>query len=284
MGYEPLFRKQLTGTPCGHANCNMAAAAHLADRATLGLIRKTPDQMRTLSGTAANCLDANQLNDGTSQADALRALAKCGLVPTQYDRTDGFDASEFRAAIQSGRGAIVAGDYDRVPVGLRGDREFLNFHGIFANEWRASVVIPPRYEFKGYTGPAYRTWDSLNDGRIDNPSRKVAPKGPIWWPAPVMHAFAEAMATGSGNFLAIVADLGSATVRVSTGKANVRDVAALTGAIIATRFSGAKLEASPLPDIGGAAGSGDTRWFRVWLPELARVGFMHASVITVTGG
>lgn len=276
MVYEPLFRRQLTGTACGHANCNMAAAAHLADRATFGLVQRTADQMRTLSGTAAECTDADPRNDGTSQGDALVALAKLGLAPTAYDRSDGLAPSELRAYVVEGLGAIVMGDYDRVPLGLRGDREFLGFHSVWANEWTASVMVAPRLEFAGYTGPAYRVWDSLNDGRADRPSGKIAPKGPIWWPEPVMAAYAEAMAAGAGNLLVIVPDRVRATVRVNV--ANVRTGPGLSFPVFTRRSRGTVLPASALPDIGAAVG-GERRWWRVWAGE--RVGYMHASVVTI---
>jgi hypothetical protein len=281
--YAPTFRKQLTGTACGSDNCQMAAIAHLADKMTLGQIRKTADQMRTLSGTAGRCVDGIRGNDGTNRADAMRVLSGLHLYPTAFDRTDHWTAAAMRS--NAYRGIVVGGAYDKVPLGLKGDREYNGIHGVYVNDFNPSVVIAPRQEFGGFTGPAYHVWDSLNDGRHDSPSGKLAPTGPIWWPAPVLEAFAEAedrnaTTPKTGNYSVIIAPRTSATVRPDVPTANIRAAATRASAVIESALAGAVLVASVLPDHGELIGI-DDRWWRVWAPVAGRVGFMHSSVVTI---
>jgi hypothetical protein len=284
VAYQPTFDPQLTHTACGRNNCNMCAIGRLAAKMTLGLIDLTGDEMRELSGTKGKCTDGDPTNDGTSRADALRALGKLHLYPTAFDRSDHWTA----AAMMSNayRGIVVGGAYDKVPLGLKGDREYNGIHGIYLGTSLPKATLPPRQEFPGWTGPSYWVLDSLNDGRLDSPSGKRAPTGPIWWPAPVLEAFAEAedrnaTTPKTGNYSVIIAPRTSATVRPDVPTANIRAASNRGSAVIETAPAGAVLAASVLPDTGELIGI-DDRWWRVWAPVAGKVGFMHASVVTVS--
>lgn len=258
--YRPGFEKQLTGTPCGPANCNMAAAAVFADRQTLGLVQKTPDQMRTLSGTAGECTDNIPGNDGTNMANAATALSRVGI--TLVIRDD-IDMPDVWAALDIRKGAIAHGDYDRVPIGLRGDREFLGFHSVYLNEHdRANRRI--------------LVYDGLDDGRADRPTGRRAPVGPIWWPDSVVAAYMAAFPGGplTAGFTTLQ------YVAPSVPVANVRSGPSRARAVIsrAVRRERDRHEYGGI--VTGERIAGDARWFRVWVSELnpPRIGYMHASV------
>ena len=280
MPYEPRAVKQLTGSRCAPKNCQSAVMAMVIDRMTLGLVQKTADEIRYLTGTADRCLDADRSNDAITQGEALIAATKLGVYPTAYDSGDKITNERMKAIVQGGTGVSLAGSYAVVPIGLRGDRESGSIaHRIYVNEWQASVAIPARYEFPGFTGPAYRVFDPLADGRIDQPSGKRAPLAPVWWPEPIVHAFAEARFSGAANVNLVAADRSFATVKVTL--ANVRSGPTTAAAKLGTLPRGAQLEAAAKPDIGLAV-SGDPRWWRVWYGS--RVAWMHSSVITISGG
>ena len=107
----PGSKKQLTGSALGPFNCNMASAAMMADRDTLGAIDVTPDAMRKASGDTSG---------GTSQGGANTALAKYGINVHSYDGHDGYTMAKFVADLKAGCGIMAAGDYDQLPYALLG--------------------------------------------------------------------------------------------------------------------------------------------------------------------
>jgi hypothetical protein len=246
--YLPDFKKQLTGTKLGPYNCNMAAAAMLADAATLGIVNVSADAMRRASGRDEPA--------GTTIADALTALAAYGVHPTGYDASDGLTYGRLLELVSAGRSAIVHGDYDAVPTALRGDKDFEGYHSVFL-----AGLVP-----SGAT-----IGDPLNDGR-----RPGIPRGWVVWPLDVLRLYMERF-PGAGLTAAIMR-LGTATVRVPV--ANVRAGPSRSSAIITRLRAGRRLRASEKPDLGESVG-GDRRWWRVLLPT-GGVAWMHASVVLVT--
>jgi len=265
--YLPPFEKQLTGTACEHANCNMAAAAMAAQQVSLGAINTGPDELRRLSGTAWECVDDDKTNDGTNLEDAATALARKGVTLTTFDATDGKRFSDLLAYLKKGRFAVVHGDYDQVPAALRGDKAFFGTHSVYYQEYRASVPL-----YNGTKGAAVRVGDSLNDGR-----RAGVPNGYVWWPAAVAQHYVEKF-PGTGLTFGII-DLRTLKARVPV--ANIRAKAATSAPIIGKLKPADKALVWGAVQIGEAVGA-NRRWYRVWVPSLAKIGFMHSSVVSAS--
>lgn len=257
--YRPPFDGQFTGTLCGKANCNMCAAGRFANRQTLGAVNMTGDQMRTLSGTAWKCGDADKTNDGTNLVDASVALKKVGVPIVIRDDISWPEVINGLSFVPF----ICHGDYDRVPLGLRGDREFLGFHSVMFNE--RDVI----------GGRGILVYDSMDDGRADRPTGIRAPQGPIWWPESVAKAYAEAFPgpniTGAFGRLRVVQPV-VPVANIRSGPSRARSVIAR-----AIRSQRDRNEWGALVH-GERIGRNDV-WYRVWVPELRRVGFMHDSVV-----
>lgn len=246
--YVPKHKRQLTGSELGPYNCNMAAAAMLADAMTLGLVDVTADAMRSASGDSAG---------GTDIRDAATALARYNLYPTLYDSTDALGWTGLRSAIAHDRPAVVHGDYDAIPAILKGDKAFYGLHSVYWNAIVAGGVM---------------VGDPLNDGR-----RGDIPKGYVVWPESVANGYAAAFP--GGPYTALIATLTRIRVRVDV--ANVRSGPARSAAIITHKRRGALLRAGIRAELGERIG-GDARWYRVWLADRNRLGYMHASVVTVS--
>jgi len=265
--YLPPFEKELTGSACEHANCNMAAAAMAAQQVSLGAIQTGPDELRTLSGTAWECVDNDKTNDGTNIEDAVTALARKGVTLTTFDATDGKHLGDLLAYLKKGRFAIVHGDYDQVPTKLRGDKDFFGLHSVYFQEYRASVPL-----YNGTKGPGIRVGDPLNDGRAPG-----VPLSYIWWPTAVAQAYAEKF-PGTGLTFGII-DLRTLKARVPV--ANIRAKATTSSTIIGRLKPADKALVWGAVQIGGAVGA-NRRWYRVWVPSLAKIGFMHSSVVSAS--
>lgn len=259
--YRPRFQKQLTGTVCGHANCNMAAASRYAARETLGRVDPTSDAMRTLSGTAGECVDADKTNDGTTMADAATALAAIG-IHTEIERD--LNVSDVFNMLDAGHAAIAHIDYEVVPAPLySGDREFRGLHSVYFNE-------------HDRTNARTLCYDALDDARPDMPTGKIAPQGPLWWPDWLVTR-------------ALQSYPGPAVMAMFTTRRRLRTARGVPTARIrqkpttASPIIGRLYSTSPTLDHGGSEPgqriNGDARWFRVWVPKLARIGYMHASVV-----
>lgn len=265
--YLPNFEKQLTGSQCAPYNCTMASTAMAVQQSSLGAIDTNADDLRKLSGTWTNCYDADPTNNGTGVADSVTAAARKGVHMTGLDRYDGKTFNDVVAYLKAGRFAAVHGDYDQIPVALRGDKDFLGNHSTFWHEYRASVSGL----YNGTTGAAIRVGDPLNDGR-----RTGIPNGYVWWPVAVAKNYMEKF-PGTGMTLAII-DRKIATVRVDV--ANVRSGPS-TATSVVTKLTRGKQVAWGVVVIGQSV-AGDRRWYRVWEPTTAKVAFMHASVVSVS--
>lgn len=246
-GYRPKRKDQLTGSPLGPDNCNMSAAAVYADDQTLGAIDKTADQMRVLSGDTSG---------GTTMAGAATALARVGL---HLDIVHDGSIGALNESLRHG-GAIVHGDYDQVPVSLRGDEEFLGLHSVFA---------------LGATDTDVVVYDGLDDGRHDQPTGHVAPVAPILWPRTVFDRYAEKFPNGLTYGL-----IEPRTVIVMVALANVRSGPHLTASVLERVRLHQAITYGTI--VVGDAINHDARWFRVFLPRLQRIGFIHASVVRRT--
>lgn len=257
MVYTPRFKKQLTGTKCAGANCNMASAAMLADRMTLGVINVTPDYMRLLSETSYRCTDGISGNDGTSQADALRALGKLGLFPKAYSN---YDVVKLRESFA--RGMILSINYSAVPYALKGDKNFNGRHAIYMNKYNDTKRLVQR-------------GDPLCDHR-----RSEIPKDFSWVDAAVYEKAAEAYYDGAGNIYCIVNVTKYATPK--TDWCNVRPSPSRSGSPIykLTKASGVKLEAGQKVVTGESIG-GNNKWWKVWVNTLNRAGYIHDSVVSI---
>jgi hypothetical protein len=246
--YRPAFKKQLTGTALGGKNCNMAAAAMLTDRDTLGLLSPTSDAMRKASGDTSG---------GTDQDGAITALAKYGIVVDHYDSTDGKTYADIVAWLRSGRAVSASGLYKVLPYALKGDKDFDGTHQVLFNEWRSDGAL--------------LTYDPLDDGRYSG-----IPKGPIWWPGSEAKQFVEGY---PGPWVTcIVARRRRVTPKVDV--ANVRSGPSMEKGVIAQLRRGAYLARGSRSRIGGAVGTNRV-WWPVWVPSIAKIGYMHSSVVSL---
>lgn len=246
--YRPRFKKQLTGSTLGPYNCNMASAAMLADRDTLGQLNVTSDAMRKASGDTSG---------GTSQQAAVTALAKYGITVDSYDAWDNFDIADMDAALRAGKAIGVAGDYDQLPLSLKGDKDFFGDHRVVINEILSNGN--------------YLVFDPIADGR-----RTGIPKSPLQWPRDVMRRYVLDMV--GPDVWAIVLRRRRAKAKVAT--ANIRAGAGTAYPIIGTLSGTGTLARGSKPTIGDPVGANRV-WYRVWDPRVARVGYMHSSVITL---
>lgn len=237
--YQPKFKPQLTGTPLGPDNCNMAAAAVFADYQTLGAIDETADQMRAFSGDTVG---------GTNITDAATALAHVGL---HLNIVRNGAISVLNDALLT-LGAIVHGDYDQVPNALKGDVAFEGLHSIFAC-------------YRGLNDTL--VYDSLDDGRAAS-----VPKGPILWPNSVLDAYASKFPGGITYGLTTLW-----RVHVIVGAANIRPTPSTAMDPIDTLPRNAIVPYGKI--VIGQSVAGDARWFRVWDSRKNRLGYMHASVV-----
>jgi hypothetical protein len=257
--YRPRFRKQLTGSPLGHANCGPASAADLADRWSLGAINKTADQMRVLTG---------DVEGGTTVRQLATALAKVGVPLTIFDYDDGMDRDRFRSLIRSGVGAITNIDYSPLPEALEADKNFEDLHSTYTNEWSAKASL-----YTGGTGPGFLVYDPLADGR-----RAGIPKGPNWWPESVLFAALEAFPGGGWT-------VGTWTKRTVRKRASVSSWVWIRPRPTRAAAPIGKLTTQVLQhggyEIGESVG-GDKRWYRVWIPSTSRIAYVHASVVAAT--
>ena len=240
--YSPHAKPQLTGTPLGHVNCNMAAAAVTADRATLGAVNVSADAMRTASGDKLG---------GTTLQGAATALAAYGVHLNIHPPQDRETLDDLWDHITNGNGVILDGDYDVVPNNLSGQPAFDGTHAVYLQ----------------YAGMHTMVWDSLADGR-----RPGIPQSPIVWPRHIIDRFANKY-PGLGISYGVIT---RHFLRADARTTNIRAKATRNSPIIGTFMRGAELERGRVK-LGESIG-GDRRWYRVWSPDANAVGFVHASV------
>lgn len=247
--YRPKAKKQLTGSALGGKNCNMAAAAMFADRDTLGVVDVTADAMRKASGDTFG---------GTTQDGAMTALAKYGVNADAYDGADGQTWANVVAALKAGRPVSASIVYGEVPLALRGDKDFTGTHQVYLNEVRS-------------LDGAVLTYDPLCDGR-----KAGIPKMPNWWSAAVV---SDAMRAFPGvGFWFLVGRRRRATAKVDI--ANIRSGPSTSTAVIGRLTKGKSLARGSKAVIGGAVGANRV-WYPVWVPGIAKVGYMHSSIINL---
>lgn len=249
--YRPRPKKQLTGSILGPKNCNMSAAAVLADRDTLGEVNVTSDAMRKASGDTSG---------GTDQNGAHTALAKYGVVVDLYDAWDGRTFDNIVTALRYGQGVSASGVYGVLPYALKGDKDFDGTHQVFFNETRTS-------------DGAILVYDGLDDGR-----RAGIPKAPIWWPRSEARQFCEAYPGSGLTYMAT-------RRRRVTPKVDVANIRSGPGSQyegIGTLKRGAYLARGSHAVIGTAPHNSTNRvWYKVWVPSLSRTGYMHSSVVSL---
>lgn len=272
--YRPSLREQLQEPEaiqpnpnikcaCGRFNCNMCAAASYLERVTLGGNHVSGCSMRRVSGTHGHCTDTNPLNNGTTIEVAASALAKYGR---HLQVLKGRSIDKVFRTLGMGSPVILHGDYDGVPLELRGDREFHGFHSVLLNErdaLRKRTLV----------------FDSLDDGRADQPTGRKAPHGPIYWPDNVVEDYANRFPDG----VVFGYENVKSGLNVDVPRAHVRSTPhRTTGNILATLDRGEYRDRGAVEH--GERIGGDDRWYRVWLPHHETVGFIHASVVRLYDG
>jgi hypothetical protein len=248
--YKPEFEKQATGSALQWSNCAAASGAMLADAQTIGLEDPTPDQVRAKTGDFIGGLYMGTLG---------AALEKLGIEVTTFDSDDHLSWDRLRImARRQMRPMVLAGDYDRVPYELRGDKDYGDGH---------SVLLYRMFQSDSVIG------DPLNDGRHPG-----IPKGYVRWPNEVVRRFVGKFdRQTTGGIHACVARIENVTPRSQIARAEVRATPEKDGRLIGTLTRGHRLRTGGKLD--GDTIRGSDRWFRVWYPALAKVGYMHDSVV-----
>lgn len=125
--YRPRHVRQLVaGDKYGGANCTAASAAMAIDRATMGGVQVTSGTVRLASNEPVPDPASPGLN--LPQVISVAFRWHVDLV----NRT-GAPWSAVMAALKEGRGVILQGDYDQVPVAVRCQASFTGDHAVYVN-------------------------------------------------------------------------------------------------------------------------------------------------------
>lgn len=124
MAYRPIFRKQIGDPKTGYDAyiCTMESGAMALDFHTQGAIRVWGGELLSKTG-----LSHSQIIDGTNLWDLDRAWAAYGQ---DFDIRAGQNWESFLYALQSGRAAVLQGDYDQFSLDVRCQDSFTGNHAI----------------------------------------------------------------------------------------------------------------------------------------------------------
>lgn len=246
--YRPEFEKQATGSALQWSNCAAASAAMVADAQTLGLKDPTPDEVRAKTG---------DFSGGLYMGTVGMALGKLGIEVGTFDSDDRLEWDRVVKLAKAGRMMVLAGDYDRVPRDLKGDKDYMGNHSVAV--WRMFA----EYSVIG---------DPLNDGR-----RPGIPKGYIRWPNDVVRAFARKFDNQTtGGIHACVMRVEEVTPRQQVAMADIRATPERDGEKVGQLPWKARLRTGGR--VEGDMIRGSDLWFRVWVPTAGRLGYIHDSV------
>lgn len=253
--YDPVFTGQLnSGLATAKEDCGFCAERHAVRRHSLGTKNPSIPQMRQYADVITGQPRVDQL------AVSLERLRVD--VAGVYTRYDSFSTAEVRAWLEAGNYLIALGDYDEVPLKLKGDREFMLNHYVYANAG---------------TDDGPQIYDSLDDGRVDQPSGIRAPQGPIIWPWAVFDAYLHGLSDKFDLDVTVIT-IRRRSVERRFAEVLVRPGPAETGLV--GRWHTGPLEYGSI--VLGAEVYGDRRWFRVWWPyEGGRVGFVAAAHVLI---
>ncbi|MCI0345635.1 MAG: hypothetical protein L0221_09370 [Chloroflexi bacterium] len=258
--FRPVFHRQLTGSATAADDCGPVAARHAMLRWTLGARDLPIATIRSLMK-----LPKGQAMIG-DQADVF---SRFGANVAIFDRFDHFSVADLREHLARGGFAVCLGDYDEVPPNLKGDLQFNQNHFVMLNE-----LNPP---VPGGAPEGVLVYDSLDDGRIDRPSKtRRAPKGPIVWPFAVLEKYLKNLSDKFDNDITVAIFPRRRLRRRDPGAVNIRPTPSKARPPIGKWLSG---ELEHAGTVLGDPHNGDKRWFRVWWPEDAVVAFVHASVV-----
>jgi hypothetical protein len=245
--YKPGFEKQLTGSDLQSFNCAAASGAMLTDRATLGIKDPSPDKFRKKTGD-----DKGGLYMG-AVGNALEALGVDALV---WDADDHLRWPRVKTMAKRGQSLVIAGDYEELPLKLRGDKDFTGDHSVFLFRMFSKVSV---------------IGDPLNDGRRTN-----IPDGYITWPNEVVYDYVKNFDRDTqGGIHAASARLDWVKPRSQMRAVDVRSRPEKDAPIIDSLEWGKRLNTGGT--IVGEAIRGQERWFKVWCRN--QVGYIHSSVV-----
>jgi len=245
--YKPSFEKQLTGSDLASFNCAAASGAMLTDRATLGIKDPSPDRFRRKTGD-----DKGGLYMG-AVGNALEAFGVDAIV---WDADDHLRWKRVKTMAQRGQSLVIAGDYEEIPLKLRGDKDFRDDHSVFLYRMFTKVSI---------------IGDPLNDGR-----RPGIPDGWVQWPNEVVYAYVRRFDLQTqGGIHAATARLDWVKPRSQVRAADVRTKPEKDAPIIGQLEWGKRLNTGGT--VVGETIRGQERWFKVWMKS--QIGYIHSSVV-----
>lgn len=226
-------------------DCNMAAAADAARQWSLNLIDRNHDQLRRLSGTYWEVLDANKYNNGTNIAEAGRVLDSLGVRSVIRDSLDGDTFADVLTHLGRGEFVIAHGDAGSIPRELRGpiDRDFVGYHSVFLQRHAVGKV---------------RVGDGLGSNWI-------------LWPDAVVKAYMEAFPGSGLTYLYTI----PRKITSKVGTVNLRSEPVRASNVVAVLNASSRLVCGGMV-LGESIGA-NRNWFKVWSP-VAGLGYVHTSV------
>jgi hypothetical protein len=217
-------------------DCNMAAAADAARYWSIGLTDHDHSWYRKVSGDT---------DGGTNITTASKVLDIARVSHAVYDASDGRNYADVKAALDAGRFVIAHGDYDRVPVSLRGpiDRSYEGYHSVFAARRRSNAVM-------------------IGDGLSDK-----------WmlWPDTVLSSYMAAFPGGGFTYIAVR----PRHLRSKSGTCNIRAEATRQSRVVSTLRGTREVHYGGFKR--GESIGGNSNWDRVWEPTHG-VAYVHSSV------
>lgn len=154
---------QFDGGPFASANCTLAAGAMLA-RLGFGIVT-TGSILRTLQDDQVGGTGLDDLNAAVFHGYGV-SFHTGSIMPTQL-----------KDLLSAGYGAVIQGDYSKIPPALGLQPGFTGGHAIYLDGF---------YPGGGTTPPAYYVIDPIGHGGYDGD----------WWPASVVDAFAVGFGAG----------------------------------------------------------------------------------------
>jgi hypothetical protein len=124
--YIPKHQRQLVADKYGGVNCTAYSAAMAIDRATLGGVYVTGKTVRGASN--------EPIPDPQSPGLNLPQIVNVAFGwHVELVNRAGAPWASVMAALREGRGVVLQGDYDQIPLALRCQASFTGDHAIYVN-------------------------------------------------------------------------------------------------------------------------------------------------------
>lgn len=250
--YRPARDDQLkTALPQRGFNCGACATRVIIRRWSLGSMNPTIAGIR--KGAANPSL-------WFSAQDVAEALRYFGVpVEAMYDRYDHYSVEALTAWLKAGNYAVALGDYEQVPVPISGDPRFDGNHFVMLNEWQT---------------PGSLNYDPVADGR-----RTGIPTSPVTWSWYILTRYLQNLSNQFDKDVTVIL-VKRRTVKRKPDNVTVYAAPDTASPEVGTWHTG-PLEYGAIVRGTGVGSPPDPRWYRIWWPYTAQIGFVSASQVTL---